>query len=116
MAGPIGEDIISQIDYQQLMQKILSIISQILGKPTMILEDKLIIENALSLLVGCVLHKNELLNDLYKFTSPTIKDCDTLVLTGLLFCPHEKIREEFNQSLSCLAMKIVHQDKGVEPP
>jgi len=43
----------------------------------MIFEDKLIIENALSLLVGCVLHKNELLDDLYSFTSSeNIKNCD----------------------------------------
>lgn len=33
----------------------------------MIFEDKLIIENALSLWVGCVLHRNELFNEFYSF-------------------------------------------------
>jgi hypothetical protein len=87
MAGPIGESIISQIDYKQLQHKILTVISQILTKETMIFEDKLIIENALSLLVGCILHKNELLSDLYTFTSPSISSCEEFVLSGLLYCP-----------------------------
>jgi hypothetical protein len=33
----------------------------------MIFEDKLIIENALSLWVSFILHKNELFNDFYEF-------------------------------------------------
>lgn len=69
----------------------------------MILEDKLIIDNALSLLVGCVLHRNELLGNLYKFSSPMISSCEDFILHGLLFCKQEKIREEFKSSLSCLS-------------
>jgi len=52
----------------------------------MIMEDKLIIENALSLLVGCILHKNELLNGLYEFKSGTIGSFDDFALEGLLLC------------------------------
>lgn len=37
-------------------------------KKRLIFEDKLIIENALSLWVGCNLHNNELLNDFYSFS------------------------------------------------
>ena len=33
----------------------------------MIFEDKLIVENALSLWVSSILHKNELINDFYDF-------------------------------------------------
>ena len=108
MAGPLGEEIISHIDYKALMHKILNIISQIFIKKGMIFEDKLIIENALSLLVGCILHKTELLADLYSFKTDIISSCDEFVLHGLLFCQEEKIREEFKQSFSCLAQKLVY--------
>ncbi len=109
MAGPIGEDIISKIDYQSLTTKILTIISQILGKPHMIMEDKLIIENALSLLVGCILHNNKLLNDFYNFSSSSIASFDEFILTGILYCKQEKIREEFKQSLSCLSKGVLNR-------
>ena len=46
----------------------------------MTFEDKLIVENALNLWVGCILHKNELLNDFYKINS------DDFILQGLLYC------------------------------
>ncbi len=65
IAGPIGEEIIEQIDYKAIQAKLLTVISQVLRKSKMIFEDKLIVENALSLWVGCILHKNELLNDFY---------------------------------------------------
>jgi len=64
----------------------------------MIFEDKLIIENALSLWVGCILHNNSLFNDFYTFKGEEdskIKTCDDFVLNGLLFCSQEKVREEF---------------------
>lgn len=56
----------------------------------MIFEDKLIIENALSLWVGCILHNNALFDDFYFFKgeeNSKIKSCDDFVLTGLLYCP-----------------------------
>lgn len=87
MEGPLGIQIIEQIDYKLVVQRILAIISQIINKPNMILEDKLIIENALSLLVSCILHKVELLEIFYKFSSETFAELSDLLLTGLLLCP-----------------------------
>lgn len=46
----------------------------------MTFEEKLIIENALSLWVGCILHKQELFNDFYAF------DSEEFILSGLLYC------------------------------
>lgn len=80
--------------------------AETLGKPALGSEDKLIVDNALSLLVGCLLHKPELIDALYSFTSPSISSCDELLLLGLLYCPQDKTREEFKQSLSCLARKL----------
>jgi hypothetical protein len=95
MEGPLGVQIIEEIDYKIVVQRILTIISQIIKKPQMILEDKLIIENALSLLLSCILHKNELLEIFYRFNSETFSELGDLLLAGLLLCPQEKIREEF---------------------
>lgn len=56
----------------------------------MIFEDKLIIENALSLWLGCILHNNELINEFYDYTNKenlNINSCDNLILHGLLYCP-----------------------------
>jgi hypothetical protein len=67
----------------------LQIIAQVLEKEAMIFEDKLIVENALSLWVSCILHKNELINEFYQFKGEdgsNIQTCDDFVLNGLLFC------------------------------
>jgi hypothetical protein len=77
----------------------------------MIFEDKLIIENALSLWVGCILHKNELFNEFYDFKGEDgsrIQNCDDFILNGLLYCDYDKIREEFKQSLTSLAHKLMN--------
>ena len=56
----------------------------------MIFEDKLIIENALSLWVGCILHKNHLWSEFLNFKSSggdeSVKSAHDFILTGLLYC------------------------------
>jgi hypothetical protein len=77
----------------------------------MIFEDKLIIENALSLWVSFILHKNELFNDFYEFKGEdgsSIQNCDDLILNGLLYCSQDKVREEFKLSLSSLSNKLLN--------
>ena len=81
----------------------------------MIFEDKLIIENALSLWVGCVLHRNELFNEFLQFKGKegeVIRNCDEFILTGILYCPYEKVREEFKMSLSSIALKVSNSDRA----
>jgi hypothetical protein len=75
----------------------------------MVFEDKLIVENTLSLMVGCFLHKNELLNDFYLYKNP-----EDFVLGGLVDCPHERIRDEFKSTFSCLARKLTHLSEGIK--
>lgn len=107
MMGTISEHIISKIDYKALLHKILTLISQVLSKrEAMIFEDKLIVENTLSLMLGCILHKNDLLNEFYSIQQPL--KSDEFVLSGLLQCPHERIREEFKSTFACLARKLTH--------
>lgn len=103
MQGPIGEQIITQIDYSLLQQKILKLIAQVLeaDRKDMTFEEKLIVENALSLWVGCILHKTQLLNDFFSTNS------DDFLMRGLLLCQQDKIREEFKVSLSLLSQKLL---------
>lgn len=77
----------------------------------MIFEDKLIIENALSLWVSCILHKIELFNDFYKFTSEHSSSSQEFILQGLLYCNQEKVREEFKLTLYCLVSKMRNTEK-----
>ena len=86
-----------------LQQKILKLIAQVLeaDRQDMTFEEKLIVENALSLWVGCILHKTELLNDFYSTNS------DDFLMRGLLFCQQDKIRDEFKVSLSLLSQKLL---------
>lgn len=60
MQSPEGQAVILDTDFEQLFDKVISIIATVLSKATMILEDKLIIGNALSLVVGMLLYKREL--------------------------------------------------------
>lgn len=79
----------------------------------------MIIENALSLWVSCILHKNELINEFYQFKGEegsSVQTCDDLVLHGLLFCSQEKVREEFKQSLSSLSNKLLNGSQLKQTP
>lgn len=99
-----------------MQARILKTISQILSKKDLIYEDKLIIENALSLWVGCALHRPELINDFYDFKGTDdsmIKTSDDIILHGLLFCPYDKVREEFKATLISLSQKL-GQDPSIK--
>jgi len=76
-------------------------VSQVLKKPKLIFEDKLILEHALNLWSGCLLHSGELFDEFVKPIDADI-DTDQFVLSGLLYCPYETVREEFRQCLAAL--------------
>jgi hypothetical protein len=82
-----------------------------LSKNELIFEDKLIIENALGLWVGCVLHRNELFNEFYSFKYDGDKNCQDFIMSGLLYNSYDKIREEFKLALSALARKLLNTEK-----
>ena len=63
------------------------------------LHDKIIVENALALWTGCILHDPSLFKEFMLWKNQNqdsaIKNADDFVLSGLLFCPEEKIRLDF---------------------
>lgn len=76
----------------------------IVQKEQHILEDKFIVENAMNLWLGTVLYKPELFADFLNFKGEgKIQNAGDLILAGVLYCPAEKIRENFMVSLSLMA-------------
>lgn len=65
MRQPEGTEIMLSTNFDQLFDKILDLLSVMLSKTSMIFEDKIVIENALSIIVGILMFKK---NYYTKFT------------------------------------------------
>lgn len=76
-----------------------------LKKQKLTFEDRLIVDNALNLWVGCLLHRGELFQEFVESAWQGVKS-EEFLLAGLLFCPYETVREEFKQSLGALCRKL----------
>lgn len=108
MKSPEGMDIMLNTDFEELFGRVLDILAQTLSKTSFIVEDKVIIENALNIVVGTFIFKKELFAKFinYKSTaSGTVKNAEDLVLAGLL-CAEEKVRVDFERSLRVLAINL----------
>jgi len=82
----------------------------VLQKKQLIFEDKLIVEHALNLWVGCLLHRSDLFQEFVESSESGVSSED-FVLLGLLYCPYETVREEFRQSLGALCHKLHNQSE-----
>ena len=84
----------------------LQLLSATLTKSFLILEDKIIVENALSILVGTLLFKAEIYPKFTNFKSESgIRDAEQLILTGL-FNDEEKVRIDFENSLNVMSTNL----------
>jgi hypothetical protein len=77
------------------------VISQVIKKPKLLFEERLIVESALNLWVGCLLHRSELFQEFTEPREPGFS-AEEFLLTGLLYCSYETVREDFRQTLSAL--------------
>ena len=59
----------------------------------MTLEDKIIVENAISIWVGICLYKPDLFGEFLSFKSEESTSED-FILRGLIYCPEEKVRQD----------------------
>lgn len=107
--------VVELVDYSALQRQILLVTSQVLKKETLLFEDRLIVANALSLWVGCLLHRGELFGEFLQPSQEGQPKPDEFLLTGLLYCPYEAVREEFRASLSALCSKTRPTKSGVSP-
>ena len=107
MNGPVGLEIMDSVNFDQLFDKVLQLLATMLSKKSQIFEDKVIIENALSIMIGSLLYKNELYAKFtaFKTTTSSVNTAESLVLAGLL-CSEEKVRIDFERSLSVLAIYL----------
>lgn len=67
--GELGMEILLSTNYSRLQQKILQLIFLIVKQTKVSLEDKLIVENAISVWVGICLYKFELFDEFLSFKS-----------------------------------------------
>ena len=63
MKDRFAEEILEETDFGQLCAQILNLVAQIIQREKLTLEDKNIVENAMALWTGCILHKPELFNE-----------------------------------------------------
>ena len=102
------------INFEQVFDKVLELLSVMLSKTNMIFEDKVIIENALSILVGTLLYKKECYSKFTNFQSTksqNIRNIEDLILAGL-FCSEEKVRTDFGSSLNVLSTNLRESDQN----
>ena len=106
MKSPAGQIVMNTCNFEQLFDRLLRLLATILSKSSLTIEDKFIIESALSIVVGILLYKNEIFAKFVGFTSETsIKNTEQLALAGLL-CTEEKVRIDFERSFGVLAMSM----------
>lgn len=111
MANEFGAEILITTNYNRLQTKILSLLFNILRKQDpLTIEEKIIIDNSLTIWVGCVLYKPELFNDFLSFKdgNETVED---FILSGLVECQEDKIRSDFCQAFSALASSLSSEMK-----
>lgn len=104
LQGPVGLEIVDSVDYPALQTQVVTVASKLLKKNTLAFEDRLIVENALYLWVGCLLHREELFGEFVDSARLGVSS-EEFLLSGLLYCPYESVREEFRGSLSALCKK-----------
>ena len=98
MEGPIAAEILDAIEFKELQEKLLTLISNTVKKETHLFEDKTIVSNALNLLIGCQLFKPELFLDFL-----TYENIEEIFMSGILYCTAEKIRDDFKNNMFELA-------------
>ena len=100
-SGSIAEEFLDLIDFKNLQTKLLNLIAEIVVKESHSFEEKNIVSNSLNLWIGCLLYKPELFLDFL-----TYEKIDEIIMSGILYCSAEKIREDFRFTLLELAKQL----------
>jgi hypothetical protein len=111
LKGELGERMIGVIDFSQLQQIVLQSISSLIVQPDMDFDEKKIVENSLSLWLGCILHKPKILDDFFTFKCKEFDNVREFMLRGILYPGLFRIREEFLHTLMMFATKIEKASK-----
>jgi len=92
-------------------------VSCIIQRDQFTLEDKNIVENAMALWTGCILHKPALFKEFTAWNNTdqesNIKDTQDFILGGLLRCTEEKVRLDFANTFKSLSIHFSSGDNSV---
>ena len=96
LKGDLSNKLVSIINYEKLQERIIEIVNHTLSKE-LVYEDKIIVENALNLWVGCLQQEPTLFKKFADSNNST-----EFVMRGILHNEHETIREQFKVMLGNL--------------
>lgn len=102
-----ADSIIANIDFPDILDKLTQLISDTLAQAELENEDRHIVEAALSLLVSCVLHNNQLLQIFYSFCGKT----QGFVLQGLTIGKSLAVRKAFGSALQQICLHAVYPER-----
>jgi len=106
LKGDLGNEMLKVIDFSELQIIVLQSIASLISGDEMDFDDKKIIENSLSLWLGCVLHNNKILDNFFSFKCKEFSDVQDFMLRGILYPSLFRVREEFLHTLYMFATKI----------
>ena len=106
LKGDLGHKMLKVIDFNHLQIIVLQNIASLVDKYEMDFDERKIVENSLSLWLGCVLHNPKILENFFTFKCNEFEDVKDLILRGILYPSLFRVREEFLHTLYMFATKI----------
>jgi hypothetical protein len=110
LQGDFGKDLLDSIDFIQLQTVILHSIASLITKEEMDQNETKIVENSLSLWLGCILHNDSILKDFFEFNCDEFSNVKDLLIRGILYPSAFNIREKFLYTLYIFATKKTVSD------
>ena len=99
MSDELASGIIEKTNFQELIQMLISLIGQTLNLPVYDNQDSYLIDYALELWTGCLLHKNELIETVYNATAMSVEE---FTIRGLTFPRTVLVRFAFGGALKSI--------------
>jgi len=101
MKDVVGTELLLSLNFEKLQEQIVKLVSTIIVQDSVTIEEKHIVENALSLWVGIVNYQPALFTafQAHKGTNK-ITSASDFIMYGVLYCKEEKIRHDFKTALS----------------
>jgi len=106
LKGEFGDNLLKVIDFDQLQMIVLQSIASLLEKQEIDFDERKIVENSLSLWLGCVLHNPKILDNFFTFKCNEFSDVKDFMQRGILYPSLFRVREEFLYTLYVFATKI----------
>lgn len=107
----LTENIMKSIDFGELISKLIAIIGMTINQNEYESEDKNIIDCAIELWVGCLMHKNELMQAVYD--APV--SVEEFTVKGLTFSKSLLVRKIFLGAIEQVCLKVIFPERKPLP-